>query len=84
MASPKGQVLFSLVLPLPPPSSAKRLSDKNLPVMLAESFMGNLSKARRTGSLPVSEGSSHNLERKGWVHQYGATGWYLMRQKEMQ
>lgn len=84
MASPKGQVLFSLVIPLPPPSSAKRLSDKNLPVMLAQSFMGNLSKVRRTGSLPVSEGSSHNLERRGLVHQHGATGWYLMRQKEMQ
>ncbi len=45
MASPKGQVLFSLVIPLPPPSSARHLSDRNLPVMLAQTFMGNLSTA---------------------------------------
>lgn len=45
MACPKGQVLFSLVIPLPPPSSAKHLSDRNLTVMLAQSFMGSLSKA---------------------------------------
>lgn len=80
MASPKGQVLFSLVIVLPPPSSAKHLSDKNLLVMLAQCFMGNSSKARWAGSLPVSEGSFHNLERMESVHQPGATGWwYLMR-----
>lgn len=43
MASPKGQVLFGLVIPLPPPSSAKHLSDRNLPVILAQSLV-NLSK----------------------------------------
>ena len=44
MASPEGQVLFSLVIPRPPPSSAKHLSDRNLPVMLAQSFMSGLSE----------------------------------------
>lgn len=84
MASPKGQVLFSLVIPLPPPSSAKRLSDKNLAVMLAQFFVGNVSKAMRTRSLPASEGSSRNLERRGSVHRHGATVWYLMRGREKQ
>lgn len=86
MASPKGQVLFSLVIPRPPPSSAKHLSDRNLAVMLAQCFTGNLSKVsihhvtqRQTGSLPVSEGSSHSLERRGSVHRRGATGWYLRK-----
>lgn len=79
MASLKGQVLFSLVIPLPPPSSAECLSDKNLPVTLPRSSVGNLSKAEQTGSLPASGGSSHNLERRGSVHQHGATGLYLMR-----
>ena len=44
MARPKGQVLFSLVIPRPPPSSAKHLSDRNLPVMLDQTFMENSSK----------------------------------------
>lgn len=80
MASPMGQVLFSLVIPRPPPpSSAECLSDKNLPVTLPQPCVGNLSKARQTGSLPTSEGSSHNLERRGSVHQCGATGLNLMR-----
>lgn len=83
MASPKGQVLFSLVIPLPPPSTAYYLSDNNLPAMLAQCFLRNLSEVRLTGSLPVSEGSSHNLERRESVHRHGATGWYLMRQREM-
>lgn len=85
MASPKGQVLFSLVAPLPPPSSAKHLSDKNLTVMLAPSFMGyGLYLKWRDRNLPASEGSSHNLERRGSVHQHEATGWYLMRQNGME
>lgn len=86
MASPEGQVLFSLVIPPHPPSSAKHLSDRNLPVMLAQSFPCNLYKAsihntrgRQTGSLPVSEERSRNLEKRGFLHQHGATGWYLMK-----
>lgn len=44
MAGLKGQVLFSLVIPRPPPSSAKHLSDRNLPVMLDQTVMDNFSK----------------------------------------
>lgn len=41
MVGPWGQVLFSFVIHLPPPFSAKQSSDRNPPVMLAQSSMGN-------------------------------------------
>lgn len=66
------------------PSTPIFFSDKNLAVMLAQFFARNLSKTKRTRSLPASEGSSHNLERRGSVHQHGATVWYLMRGKKKQ
>lgn len=50
--------------------------------MLLQKRDGSLSNRKWTESwtesLPVSEGSCHNLERRVSVHQHGATGWYLM------
>lgn len=77
MASPRGHVLFSFVIPPPPLLSAYCLSDKNPPVMLLQKRVGKWSKRKWTESLPMSEGSSHNLEKRVSVHLHGPTGWYL-------